>query len=327
MANEQNPLGNLLVTLDDGISAVQFCDSLLAAGSWDRHIHIYDTQTHLEKISLDHGAAVLDLYFANKGLLFSGGLDKNVKSFDVTNGKETILGSHEKAVKCVQYAPEKNVVVSGSWDASVKLWDHREKKCISSHPQPDKVFAMSLLKDTLVVGTARRQILIYDLRAMNDSVQQRESSLRFQTRCIKIYPDGTGFAVSSIEGRVAMEYFDQAPEVQKNKYAFKCHRRPENGVDVVYPVNTIAFHQGYGTFATGGCDGIVNTWDGKNKKRLAQIGPYNTSISALAFNQEGTTLAVASSYTFEEGEKDAPPDQIYLRPISDIEIKPKIVAK
>lgn len=27
----------------------------------------------------------------------------------------------------------------------------------------------------------------------------------------------------------------------------------------------------YGTFASGGCDGIVNIWDGANKKRLSQV--------------------------------------------------------
>lgn len=27
----------------------------------------------------------------------------------------------------------------------------------------------------------------------------------------------------------------------------------------------------YGTFATGGCDGFVNVWDGTNKKRLYQV--------------------------------------------------------
>jgi cell cycle arrest protein BUB3 len=38
-----------------------------------------------------------------------------------------------------------------------------------------------------------------------------------------------------------------------------------------------------GTFATGGCDGIVNLWDGENKKRLSQLPPYPTSIASLAF--------------------------------------------
>jgi len=71
-------------------------------------------------------------------------------------------------------------------------------------------------------------------------------------RCIRCYPNGTGYALSSIEGRVAMEYFDNSEQVQTKKYAFKCHRRSEAGRDVVFPVNAIAFHPIFGTFATGG---------------------------------------------------------------------------
>jgi hypothetical protein len=51
----------------------------------------------------------------------------------------------------------------------------------------------------------------------------------------------------------------------------QCHRRNEGGRDVVYPVHAIAFHPSYGTFATGGGDGVVNIWDGDNKKRLFQV--------------------------------------------------------
>ena len=44
--------------------------------------------------------------------------------------------------------------------------------------------------------------------------QERESSLRYQTRCVRCFPDATGFALSSIEGRIAMEYFDLSEAVQ-----------------------------------------------------------------------------------------------------------------
>lgn len=49
-----------------------------------------------------------------------------------------------------------------------------------------------------------------------------------------------------------MEYFDNSEQAQSRKYAFKCHRRNESGQDIVYPVNAIAFHPKFGTFATGG---------------------------------------------------------------------------
>jgi hypothetical protein len=43
-----------------------------------------------------------------------------------------------------------------------------------------------------------------------------------------------------------------------------------------------------------GCDGVVNIWDGQNKKRLFQLTKYPTSVSALSFNDDATLLAIAS---------------------------------
>lgn len=60
-----------------------------------------------------------------------------------------------------------------------------------------------------------------------------------------------GYVLSSIEGRVAVEYLDPSQEVQKKKYAFKCHRLKEDGIEHVYPVNAISFHSVHNTFATG----------------------------------------------------------------------------
>lgn len=67
----------------------------------------------------------------------------------------------------------------------------------------------------------------------------------------------------------------------------------------------------------------VIMWDGENKKRLQAPWGYPTSIAALAFSPTGAILAVASSYTFEEGEKDHPPDKVFFRPMSEIEVKPR----
>jgi hypothetical protein len=43
--------------------------------------------------------------------------------------------------------------------------------------------------------------------------QHRESSLKYQTRCVRAYPDGGGYALSSVEGRIAMEFFSEADQV------------------------------------------------------------------------------------------------------------------
>lgn len=319
----------------DGISRVRYSfmnPTLLAVSSWDSSVRLYDTSQNILKTSFQHRASVLDCCFSedSSDRIYSSGLDKTVKSFDIKTGVEFVVGNHEKGVRCIEYDPDHRLLISGSWDSTLKLWDERmpcvstgKSICVGKFDQPDKVYTMCLSKGRVIVGTAGRHVLIYDLRKMNPAIQRRESSLKYQTRCIQAFPDGTGFALSSIEGRVAMEYFDPSPEIQAKKYAFKCHRTTTNNVDTVYPVNCISFHPVFSTFATGGCDGVVNIWDGQHKKRLCQFKKYPTSISSLSFNIDGSSLAIASSYTYEEGEKPHPPDRVMIRSIVEAEVRPK----
>ncbi|KAL6013118.1 hypothetical protein ACLOJK_003610 [Asimina triloba] len=311
--------------------------------------------------------------------------DRHVENggYVFSSGKEDILGRHDAPVRCVEYSYAAGQVITGSWDKTLKCWDPRgasgqERTLVGTYPQPERVYSLSLVGHRLVVATAGRHVNVYDLRNMSQPEQRRESSLKYQTRCVRCYPNGTEwaqpdakvfsarmslavfqsgqslalkslapgvtfsnniktasfeqgqdffvknrFALSSVEGRVAMEFFDLSEAGQSKKYAFKCHRKSEAGRDTVYPVNAIAFHPIYGTFATGGCDGYVNVWDGNNKKRLYQYTKYPTSIAALSFSRDGRLLAVASSYAFEEGDKPHEPDAIFVRNVNEVEVKPK----
>jgi cell cycle arrest protein BUB3 len=68
---------------------------------------------------------------------------------------------------------------------------------------------------------------------------------------------------------------------------------------------------------------VINFWDGEHKKRLHQVTGYPTSVAALAFNASATQLAVASSYAFEQGEREHPADAIYIREVQEAEVRPK----
>lgn len=67
----------------------------------------------------------------------------------------------------------------------------------------------------------------------------------------------------------------------------------------------------------------MNVWDGSWKRRLIQYPRYPTSIAALSFNRDGSLLAVASSYTYEMGERPHEPDTIFIRDVNDVEIRPR----
>lgn len=146
------------------------------------------------------------------------------------------------------------------------------------------------------------------------------------TRAIACMPNDAGYASSSIEGRVAVEWFDPSPESQARKYAFKCHRQTnEQGIDVVYPVNALAFHPVHGTFASGGGDGFVALWDGVSKRRIRQYQRYASSVSALSFSGDGKFLAVAVSPGFEDGREGFGEGviKVFVRELGENEAKGK----
>lgn len=155
--------------------------------------------------------------------------------------------------------------------------------------------------------------------------QRRESALKFMARAVACMPNDAGYASSSIEGRVAVEWFDPSASSQARKYAFKCHRQMSDGVDVVYPVNALAFHPVHGTFASGGGDGLVALWDGIGKRRIRQYQKYAASVAALSFSGDGRFLAVGVSPGFEDGNEGIGEGtvKVFVRELGENEAKGK----
>ena len=144
---------------------------------------------------------------------------------------------------------------------------------------------MDLSESKLVVAMGSRAVWIFDLKDLADALdsaksgsevepwQKRESSLKFMTRAVRCMPNDqglslacfvavvlapalhtddnrrvVGYVTTSIEGRVAVEFYDPDSETQAKKYAFKCHRQVIDDVDHVFPVSGLAFNAVYVLF-------------------------------------------------------------------------------
>lgn len=110
--------------------------------------------------------------------------------------------------RCIKFLPEKQLLLTGSWDRTVKLWDLRSPQPVATLPQSERVYCMDARGQVLVVGLAGRKFAIYDLNS-GQKVQEIDSPLQYQTRCCAVFHDCAGFAIGGIEGRVALEYFDE----------------------------------------------------------------------------------------------------------------------
>ncbi|ORM40923.1 Mitotic checkpoint protein BUB3.1 [Babesia sp. Xinjiang] len=306
---------------------------ILAAASWDKTVRIYDVDTAnrgRQLRSCPGTSPVLDCLFIDddRKIVF-GDLENNVNLVDVETGEVTTIGTHNGPVRCVNFIESLGLVVSGGWDNRLRTFDVR---CSSMTPVSDaeiygKVYCMDLLHNTLVVGDSMKRVYVYDLsRGLSgfSTPETKDGVLKYQYRSIKCFPDNRGYALGSIEGRVAWEYHPKYPEYASQQYAFKCHRnKTTSEADIAYAVNTIDFHPRLGTFATGGADGLVCVWDGHSRKRLWRTTNLPTGVTSLSFNSTGSKLAIALSDIFELSRAPASPPGIMIREVNADECRPR----
>ncbi len=100
---------------------------------------LYDIEANKIKHSYKHKMAVLDCCFSDTYHAYSGGLDKKLLSYDFIAQRESVIGEHDQAIRCVLYSPSYGLIITGSWDRFIRLWDVRMPKCVSSYEQPDSV--------------------------------------------------------------------------------------------------------------------------------------------------------------------------------------------
>ncbi|SMR61394.1 unnamed protein product [Zymoseptoria tritici ST99CH_3D1] len=349
--------------LSDVVSAARFSPDgqTLLVSSWDTDIYVYnrdDNGAFAFSRKICSTAPVLDLAWnANGTTFYAVGLAQQVLQYqlDGDNIPHTVLSVHDSGACRVRYSAKHNVVISIAWDETMHI-HNLENGGVSRMALSGKPVALALNDDYAVVTLVNRKVYVHDLATLKNQctqtfaqqqqeeekpvagegpVQLRESSLKFLTRDVACMPDGKGFVCSSIEGRVGVEWFDK--EDNKQMYAFKCHREKTTTVnekgesvplDVVFPVNAVAFHPVHkGSFATGGGDGVVALWDANTKRRIKQYQKLPGSVACLEFSADGRYLAIGVSPGFEDGKEQNEPDQslikVVIRELGESEAKGK----
>jgi len=321
---------------DDGISSLSWSPTanILVSSNWDSGVRCWEVMEQngqiqanpKAKVTHENSSPVLSTCFSPDGsTVFSGGCDKAVRMWQLgqappSNNVAQQIGAHDAPVKAVGYLPSTSLVVSGGWDRKLKFWDTRQPNPVGQLELPERIYDLDVRNNLMVVATAGRHIISYDVTGQPREFSSKESPLKYQSRCISCFADTTGFAVGSIEGRVGIHYLQKVPG--KESFAFKCHRQDSN----VYAVNDIAFHTQFGTFATVGADGVVNFWDMDNKQRLKGFAAIQRPIPCASFNALGNLFAYASSYDWSKGSHfHAPgtPNEIFIHYTLEDEIKPK----
>ncbi|CAE7876710.1 rae1 [Symbiodinium necroappetens] len=292
-------------TPGDSISCLAWSPSqdIVAAGCWDRSIYLWEVLQGggevVGRAAFSREAPVLSCAFSRDGThIVTGGCDHKVMVRDVQSQKDIELGSHAAPVRYVSTLADENLVVSGSWDKTLRFWSPQQPQPVNTVQLPDRVFAMDVKPPLIVVALADRQMLTFDLSEGASSLRTPSTSmysaLKMQTRAVCCFPSRAGYAAGGIEGRCSIKNLQDASKT----FSFKCHQCPTsagsvNGLDF-HPVNTT-------TLVTAGSDGSFIFWETAQKKCLKRCDASKMSISACRFNASGSLLAYAVSYDWSKG--------------------------
>lgn len=268
---------------------------------------------------------------------YAGCLDGTLRQFDYENTRMTtpLASGRNNPPSPINHlkAIDPNLLVFTAVDGTIRYFDPRIDRLVDSHSCPSKLFAADATSQYVTVGLAGSQVQIFDLRKRNTPWQSRASGLQYQMTNIRNFTSGEGFALSSIDGRVSIEYNDLLEESQGRKFAFKCHRSTdrETRTDTVYPVTGLRFHQQYNTLFTAGGDGHVCVWNWEKRKRMKQFEkvPGQHGISHMDINQDGSLLAVGTTDSgyMRLPDADVPfvpeASRVFLKHLDELDCKPK----
>lgn len=136
--------------------------------------------------------------------------DKQVRLWDLGSNQVTVVGQHDApALSCHWItSPAYSCLLTSGWDKTLRFWDMRQLPTQSSMATiqlPERVYCTDVMFPLGVVALANRHVKLYKLDGNPQEVQDAESQLKYQSRCVSIFKNKdtgqpAGYALGSIEG-------------------------------------------------------------------------------------------------------------------------------
>ncbi|EEE59965.1 hypothetical protein OsJ_12660 [Oryza sativa Japonica Group] len=248
----------------------------LLVSSWDSGLRLYDADACELRMEAKSEAALLDCCFQDEAVALTGGSDGSITRYDLHSGAQGTIGQHHEVVSCIEFSQITGQVVTATLDKKLMFWDSQTRNVNpNSIKNLDSDVASLSVCEMYILAAIEREVYIYDMRNLIGPVKVKDSPVEYHLRSLHSSPEWKGYAAGSVDGVVAVKYFDRGTDGD----------------------------MGDKTFVTGDNEGYVIAWDAQSKKKLHEFPIYSGSVASIAFNHNGQIFAVASNSNYQESDK------------------------
>lgn len=289
----------LLLTGHEGeVYCLEFSPNgkLLASGSKDKSILLFEVYGDCLNIGVlsGHKNAILELHWSKNGdYMYCCSADHSASLWDVEYQKRLQKYSGHTGIVNSCY-PGRGVVngmlVTGSDDGFVKVWDHRSKRPVKSFEHDFQILSVCCEPsgERLFCGSLDNIIRVYDIRNEKEILQLEGCTDSITS--LDLNHDGTLLLSNSMDSRLVV--WDVQPfcsEASRVKTALfgPTHSPEKNLLRARWGKDTI--------IGSGSADNLVYILDAKDSKVLYQLPGHLGSVNEVVLHPTEPIVASASS--------------------------------
>lgn len=261
----------------DEVTDIEFSPNgrLLATGSKDRRVRVFDTAHGKESWQIEHNGSVTDLAFSPDGrLLATACSDKNLRLFDVASRHEVLRFMHDDEVRRVIFAPDGRLLATTSQN-SARLIDSATGQVATQIEHGDEIKNIAFSPDSRLWATAgKKGARVFDVSG-NERVKL---ALNSEATHVAFSPDGRSLATASLDNTVRLLDAGSGKLIRQISHRSK--------------VSSIAFNPDGRWLATASNDQSVRVTEINSGATVKEL-LFNDEVFSVRFSQDGHWLATS----------------------------------
>jgi len=191
--------------------------------------------------------------------------------------------NHEKRINSISFSPNGKIIVSGSLDNTIKVWDVENGKLLATfRGHTDSVSSVVISPDgeTIVSGSFDKTIKIWDIKSGRVLVTFRGHT--DSVTSVTISPDGRTVVSGSKDATLKLWDIEKYNEIS----TLKGHK---------VQVNSVKFSLDGKTVVSGSSDGKLMLWDIGSREMILTLVGNNAPVHSVAFSPDGKIVVSGSN--------------------------------